>query len=115
MTTQSTVYISGAIAGLADAESRFDAAAACLTESGYNTVSPYDVSACANACGESATSDMHLWSCYLRHDIKAMLDCDAIAMLPGWERSHGARLELTVAAACGLTVLMLNSLYRVQS
>jgi hypothetical protein len=26
-------------------------------------------------------------------------------MLPGWEASHGARLELTVASAVGLKVL----------
>jgi hypothetical protein len=30
-------------------------------------------------------------------------------MLDGWEHSHGARLELHVATACGLTVLQTTS------
>ena len=40
----------------------------------------------------------------MREDIRAMLDCDRIHMLPGWERSRGAVLELTIAHALGFTV-----------
>lgn len=36
---------------------------------------------------------------YLKRDIRALLDCDAIAVLPGWQKSEGARMEVTVAKA----------------
>lgn len=44
----------------------------------------------------------HVWACHLRKDLREMLLCDAVAMLPLWETSHGARLEQQVAAACGM-------------
>lgn len=34
---------------------------------------------------------------FLRGDIAAIAHCDAIALLPGWERSRGVAAELTVA------------------
>lgn len=40
----------------------------------------------------------------MRSDLRALLDCDAIYMLPGWSRSRGARLEARVARACGLRI-----------
>ena len=42
---------------------------------------------------------------YLRIDLPALLDCDAIALLPGWRTSKGAMVEYTVAKACGLQIL----------
>lgn len=44
----------------------------------------------------------HSETCYLRADIAELLTCDAIAMLPGWIDSIGAKLEMQVASHCGL-------------
>lgn len=44
---------------------------------------------------------------FMREDIRALLDCDAIGFIPGWEQSTGARVELTVAVAIGLEILFL--------
>ena len=44
---------------------------------------------------------------FMREDIRAMLDCDTIAFIPGWEQSTGARVELTVAVAIGLGIIFL--------
>ncbi len=40
---------------------------------------------------------------FLRADIRWLLDCDAIALLRGWERSTGAKCEAAVALAVGFT------------
>ncbi len=39
---------------------------------------------------------------YLRADITMLAQCDAIALLPGWERSAGATLEVVLAREIGL-------------
>ena len=42
---------------------------------------------------------------YMRRDLPAVLGCDAIALLPGWQHSSGATKELVVALWGGLQVL----------
>jgi hypothetical protein len=48
------------------------------------------------------------WASFMRVDIKALMDCDGVAMLPGWERSKGARIEENLAAALGMDVRPLS-------
>lgn len=109
------VYISGPITGVPREVYRanFANAADTLLEMGFTPVNPTlqlpDYEECG--CPQDPTNK-HEWSCYMRQDIVMMLDSDIILMLPGWEKSHGARLELAVAAACGLRVAMsLRDLY----
>jgi hypothetical protein len=80
-----------------------------LAADGYVPVNPFDVPPhpaciCPEAVSADGAGGGHQWGCYLRGDLAALLGCDAILMLPGWESSHGARLELTVASAVGLRV-----------
>lgn len=42
---------------------------------------------------------------FMRRDLPQLLECDAIFLLPGWQDSVGARLELRVARDCELQVL----------
>lgn len=44
------------------------------------------------------------WETYLRHDLKAMLDCTGVAVLPGWEFSRGAQLEVQTARALAMPI-----------
>jgi hypothetical protein len=46
--------------------------------------------------------DGHSFGCWLKADLKAMLDCDAICFLPFSDRSMGARLEGHVAQGVGM-------------
>jgi len=43
----------------------------------------------------------------MRNDVRALVDCEYIAMIPGWEVSNGAKLEFQVATMCGMGVLYL--------
>ena len=45
------------------------------------------------------------WDEYMRVDITAMMRCNAIYMLRGWQYSRGARLENHIAKALGFVVL----------
>lgn len=47
--------------------------------------------------------DAH-WQEHMRADIRDMMDCNAIHMLPGWRKSRGARLELLIALKLGFAV-----------
>jgi len=44
----------------------------------------------------------------LRRDFKVILDCDAVALLPGWEKSEGACRELGLAIDIGLPIYYVN-------
>lgn len=41
---------------------------------------------------------------YMRHDLPAVLNSDLVVVLPGWQKSTGARLEVYVAEKCGIPV-----------
>lgn len=107
------VYISGPIASDPDAREHFAQAAEAVRATGREVVNPFDVppvdhegESCPDAgypAGDG--SDDHTSSCcYMRTDLRALLDCDVIHLLPGWERYKGAGVELAVAQACGLRV-----------
>ena len=82
----------------------FAAAAQQLRNKGAIVVSPHELPAvdcpgCENVGGE------HSWSEHMRVDLAALLTCDVIVLLEGWQQSRGAQLEKTVAEAIGLMVI----------
>jgi nucleoside 2-deoxyribosyltransferase len=44
------------------------------------------------------------WLDWMRADLKALLDCDRVLMLPGWEDSRGACVERRLAEDLGIVV-----------
>lgn len=98
------VYISGPMTGLPDLNfPAFHAAAKQLRDLGLDAVNPAEINVESkgyNAC--------------LRADIKALCDCDTITMLPGWENSNGAHLEVHIAHRLGIRVLALADLLAAQ-
>jgi hypothetical protein len=83
------VYISGKITGLCleQARSNFADAELQLLCQGYEPVNPMTLP--HNHAGE--------WEDYMALDIAELTKCDAIYMLPDWQESNGARLELKIA------------------
>ena len=102
------VYISGAIAGRPEgnkeafaAEGRWVASMDCQYVNPH-TIPPWPRS---NECPEGyATNNGHSSACYLRADLKELLQCDAMLMLEGWHGSKGAALEREVAKMCGIPI-----------
>lgn len=95
------VYLSGPMTGIPDWNfPAFNAEASRLREAGYAVVNPAEVN----------PDTSMTWEQCLRADIKALCDCDAIALLPGWENSKGAHLELHIAHRIGLRVLQARDL-----
>lgn len=45
---------------------------------------------------------------FLREDVRTLAECNAVALLPGWEKSKGVARELAVAGALGLNVYDYN-------
>jgi hypothetical protein len=82
------IYISGPISGLPDGNHEaFRVAEEAITERGHTAINPHTV--CSRITGS--------WADYMRADIKAMMDADAILMLPDWVKSRGAALEMQLA------------------
>ena len=44
------------------------------------------------------------WAWYMRRDLPYLLECDAVCVLPNWQESKGASLEVHVAKAIGLPI-----------
>jgi hypothetical protein len=88
------VYISGPIKGNDNYVDDFSKAESTLRSLGYKTVNPVTLPHATDAT----------YADYMRVDIIAMLDCDRIYLLRGWEQSQGAKLEFEVAAMCGMSV-----------
>lgn len=91
------IYISGLISHAPQHERRqaFHEAEQWLCKAGFIPFNPFN-----NGLPAAAH-----WREHMRADIAALLRCDAIYMLRGWEQSKGAKLELDVASSCGLRVL----------
>jgi len=47
------------------------------------------------------------WREYMVEDIRALLKCDAIHLLPGWENSRGAVIEEMIAEALNIERVVL--------
>lgn len=94
-----TIYIAGPMTGLPDYNyPAFNQAAADLRAAGYTVLNPTLDRKSPNEDPPGMT-----WVDYLRAAIVMVAKADGIALLPGWENSKGARLELHIAGELGFT------------
>lgn len=89
------IYISGPMTGLHDCNRQaFDDAESALRGAGFDVFNP-----AKNGLPQTNT----LWETHMRRDIAALMECDAVAVLPGAQLSRGARLEIDLALHLGIT------------
>lgn len=90
------VYISIPITGQDISAQRKIASAVAnvLAAFGHEPRNPF-----GNGLPEDAPRHEHMLK-----DLGMLLRCDAIVLCPGWERSEGCLLELSVAKQCGIRI-----------
>jgi uncharacterized protein DUF4406 len=97
--TINTCYLAGPMAGYPDHNHpAFHEAAAKLRACGHTIVSP----------AEYGNLTQLGWQQVMKRDIHALLWCDTVIVLPGWEKSRGARLETGIAWDLEMPIYPLN-------
>lgn len=92
-------YIAGPMTGYVELNfPLFHAVTAHYRALGWHVVNPAEINA-DPAAG---------WLTCMRQDIKQLVDCDTIVMLPGWSSSRGASLEYHIALHLGMHVVHMD-------
>lgn len=92
-------YIAGPMTGYDNLNyEAFAEASRRLREYEFDVVSPAELNPI-----ETAYEDA------MKNDIRALLDCDHIFLLRGWEKSKGATLEHHIATVMGHVILTMDS------
>ena len=91
-----TAYVAGRITGLPkeNVNNRFNTISQELSGKGYSVIKPAFIS-----------DDTKTWEEGVRTDIKTMLECDEVHLLPDWQESRGAQLERDIALRLGMQVV----------
>ena len=89
------IYIAGPMTGYPELNfPAFHRVAARWRAQGFDVVNPAEIN-------ENPSAE---WADCMRSDIRELVTCEGIALLPGWEKSRGATLELHIARALGMGV-----------
>lgn len=98
-------YLAGPMTGLPNHNfDLFEKVADALRAKGLDVLAPHDKNKHL-AEGEREQMGRNHW---IRLDLRDLLKCDALILLPGWENSAGARRELDIALDLSYEVWVLN-------
>lgn len=103
------LYVAGPMRGIPEFNfPAFAEAAAGLRRCGHDVVSPHEKDLKVDGFDPTRVETLEALDLAetMRWDLRTILDCDGIVMLPGWERSQGARLERIVAESTGRRVFL---------
>jgi hypothetical protein len=93
------LYVSGPMSGYEDLNVKaFESAASRLREIGFSVESPHEI----------VPIKSMPWVECMRIDIGALMHCDAIALLDGWDRSRGATIERALGIWLGFQVFTVD-------
>jgi hypothetical protein len=89
------IYLSGPMTGLPELNyPAFHAEAKRLRRLGYEVINPAELS----HPGETRAD-------CLRRDVLALVFCNTLALLPGWQDSAGAAMEICIARQTGMLIV----------
>lgn len=95
------LYLAGPMTGFEDFNfPAFNAMAAELRARGYVVENP----------AEHGVVEDAEWADYMAYDLTRLGLCGQVAVLPGWENSKGARLEVHIARELGMPVVNAHDL-----
>lgn len=100
---KTVLYLAGPMTGLPDLNfPAFHLAAKRMRAQGFEVINPAEIN-----------PDQHMtWQQCMRTDIAALVFCDGIRLLPGWQNSDGATLEHDIALRLGLAITYPDGEYR---
>lgn len=88
------LYVAGPMSGLPEYNyPAFHEAARKLRAAGYEVLNPADT---GRPLGDP-------WQAFMRDAISLLIECDAVALLDGWQNSRGARVESNLARNLSMT------------
>jgi hypothetical protein len=94
-------YIAGKMRGVEQFNfPAFDTAAQVWADAGYHVISPADLDRERGFDGTTEPTPEFLQTA-MREDLLAVADADVLAVLPGWENSEGAGIEVRYALMMG--------------
>ena len=95
-----TIYISGPITGYDIIERRemFRVAKEMLLDEGWAVMSPLE-----NGLPAETDREQHM-----KRDLHLLTKCDAIFVLPGWDKASGCICEVFCALQCGMEIITWN-------
>ncbi len=121
---EKTLYVCGPMTGIPQFNfPLFDATSKQLRKEGYTIFSPAEMDdketrrmalKSPDGAPGSGSSKGETWGDFLARDVKIVADkVDAIVVLPGWNKSKGARLETFIAFLCNKPVYYFSTRKRV--
>jgi len=91
------IYLSGPMTGLPDYNRpAFDKVAKELRAQGKSVFNPADI-------GPKENIMPRAW--YMRKDLEGLMKSDSVYVLPGWDTSEGAKLEVAIARELELPII----------
>jgi hypothetical protein len=52
------------------------------------------------------------WETCMKYDLKILMDCGILVLLPNWKKSRGVKLELYVAKVLGIRIVKFTDLIK---
>ena len=95
------LYISGPMTGLPEFNyPAFFSAEEALVLAGYEVENP----------ARNPDPEPKTWEGFMRMAVRQLMDCDGVALLPGWLESKGALVEVNLAKTLGMPVMTIGEI-----